>query len=62
MARSPRFPVKCEFFTTEEQYEALQTLEQHSLLTKSDHLRQALNAHLMHLGWKPANGNAGRSQ
>jgi hypothetical protein len=62
MARPPRFPVKLEFFTTEAQFAALEALESSSMLTKSDHLRQATNWYLQQLGAlpraAPINGHA----
>ncbi|NPU12043.1 hypothetical protein HL666_14825 [Bradyrhizobium sp. 83002] len=50
MAKQPRFPIKLEFWTTPEQFDALQVLAEASLMDRSDHLRQALNVHLMQHG------------
>ncbi|MGJ4928608.1 hypothetical protein ACQR1I_14215 [Bradyrhizobium sp. HKCCYLS2038] len=50
MAKPPRFPIKLEFWTTPEQYDALVLLAEASLMDRSDHLRQALHAHLTHHG------------
>jgi hypothetical protein len=54
MARAQRFTVKLEFFTTEQQFAALEALEASTMLTKSDHLRQAMNLYLRQLGMMPS--------
>jgi hypothetical protein len=58
MARPPRFPMKVEFWTTPEQFAALETLEANSLLNKSDHLRQACDWYLRQLGALPMQRSA----
>jgi hypothetical protein len=50
MARPQRFSIKMEFWTTPEQSAALEALEAQSMLSKSDHLRQAMNLYLRQLG------------
>ncbi|WP_316174715.1 MULTISPECIES: hypothetical protein [unclassified Bradyrhizobium] len=50
MAKKPRFPIKLEFWTTPEQYAALELLAEISLIDRSDHLRQAVNIYLMQQG------------
>ncbi|WP_315737961.1 ribbon-helix-helix domain-containing protein [Bradyrhizobium sp. SZCCHNR1093] len=50
MAKKPRFPIKLEFWTSPEQYEALQLLADASLMDRSDHLRQAVHAYLANHG------------
>ncbi|WP_316159803.1 hypothetical protein [Bradyrhizobium sp. SZCCHNRI20481] len=50
MSKRPRFPIKLEFWTSPEQYEALQLLADASLMDRSNHLRQAVNIYLMQHG------------
>jgi hypothetical protein len=50
MARPQRFPMKVEFWTTAEQFAALEALEANSMLNKSDHLRQGMDFYLRQLG------------
>ncbi|WP_315766166.1 MULTISPECIES: hypothetical protein [unclassified Bradyrhizobium] len=50
MAKKQRFPIKLEFWTSPEQYEALQLLAEASLMDRSVHLRQAVNVYLMQNG------------
>jgi hypothetical protein len=58
MARPQRFPMKVEFWTTAEQFAALESLEANSLPNKSDHLRQACDWYLRQMGlMKPRQPN-----
>jgi len=46
MTRGPRFPMRLQICTTEEQAAALETLAANSLLDVSDHVRQAIDWYL----------------
>ncbi|MGC2779998.1 MAG: hypothetical protein WA418_30600 [Bradyrhizobium sp.] len=50
MAKKQRFPIKIEFWTSDQQFEALKLLAEMSLMDRADHLRQAVNLYLTHHG------------
>jgi hypothetical protein len=60
MSRPQRFPVKIEFWSTEQQLQGLELLTADQLSDKATHLRQALQMYLRHCGVvtapRPANG------
>ena len=53
MSRQRRFELKLEFWTDEQQIDALDGLTASGRLTKADHLREALTLYLIHKGFPP---------
>ena len=54
MSRPQRYPHKIEFWTTPQQFEALQLLTADQLTDTATQMRQALSVYLRHLGIAPA--------
>ncbi len=50
MAKKQLYPIRLEFWTSEEQFAALQLLADASLIDRASHLRTALNTYLAQLG------------
>src|SRR5947208_3061722 len=50
MARPQRYPQKVEFWTTQQQWDALQLLTADQLTDTATQMRQALSLYLRHLG------------
>jgi len=54
MTRPQRFPLKLEFWTDEQQVEALDRLTASARFTRADYLREALTLYLIHKGFPSA--------
>jgi hypothetical protein len=50
MSKPQRFPIKLEFWSTEQQLQGLELLCSDQLTDKASHLRQALQMYLRHFG------------